>query len=273
MSFVRIAVGCAAVWSCWATAAQACEHRQPRSLDVDLTGIEQIQVKAGPGDLVIRGESGRVRLVASGEACAGEQQVLEKLQLTSERHGDTLLVSIAEGGESMTSGLFNGPAYLNLEMRVPETVAIIVKDGSGNFTASGVGRLELDDGSGDVDISDVHGPLQVHDGSGSIRVAKATGVQLSDGSGDVELRGIQGNVDILDDGSGNLFIRDVSGNVRVRNDGSGDISLEHIGRDVRVDDDGSGEIVARDVGGSFTVAADGSGGIRHEQIRGAVKLP
>jgi DUF4097 and DUF4098 domain-containing protein YvlB len=80
-------------------------------------------------------------------------------------------------------------------------------------------------GSGDQQIDDVLGPIDVATGSGDLRVGPiGSSVTLTTGSGDIEVLGARGDV-AARSGSGDVQARAVHGSVRVHT-ASGDISLD-----------------------------------------------
>lgn len=276
-----------------ARADDECRHRAERAAEAPTDGIRQVIVKAGAGSLEIKGEPGRQRMQARGEACASDEDQLERLQIRVERKGDTLVISsITSEVELAPRRWFGSHARLDVVIKVPANVALDVEDGSGDTTISNVGAVkisdgsgslhiegitgsvELDDGSGEVTITRVRGPLNIKDGSGEIEIKQITGevTIVNDGSGGLAMLDIQGDVTIINDGSGDILIERVSGSVKIEEDGSGAINVSRVKRDVAVDRDGSGEIVVRDVDGRLSIGNHGSGGVRHERIGGGITL-
>ena len=80
-----------------------------------------------------------------------------------------------------------------------------------------VGNVRVRDGSGTVEIQNIHGDVTVTDGSGDITILHVVGnVTLSDGSGDVDISDVSGNLGINEAGSGELHIEKVRGIVTIR---------------------------------------------------------
>lgn len=73
----------------------------------------------------------------------------------------------------------------------------------------------------------------------------------------------------VDDGSGSMSISDVSGSIDIE-DGSGSITMTHVGGEIVIDD-GSGSISAEHVGGDISIE-DGSGGITIRDVAGNVVI-
>ncbi|WP_394175476.1 DUF4097 family beta strand repeat-containing protein [Thalassotalea litorea] len=206
-------------------------HVGAASADVELNeqlamssqGIRHLDISAGAGTLNVVGLEGATEIQVSAQIHTTEEK---NYTLTLEQDGDTAVL-VAEHGN--TSGFWSGDSpHINVQVTVPKTM-----------------QLTVDDGSGEMSITDIHGDLDIEDGSGSMDIAR-----------------IQGKVDV-DDGSGSLTITDVSGDLSV-DDGSGSLTLSNVGGDVNVDD-GSGELLIEDVVGEVTIH-DGSGAIT---VRGA----
>jgi hypothetical protein len=277
-------------------ADDVCRYRADRAAEVSTEGIRRVVVEVGAGSLDIRGEPRRQRMQASGEACASNEQVLERLQIRVQRRGATLVISTLPPASLLDpSSWFDGgeDGRLDILIKVPKGIAFDVEDGSGDAHISNVGALTVTDGSGSLRIEDIEGSLELVDGSDDVTIARVRGsLRMKDGSGEVGIEQITGEVTIINDGSGGLAIRDVqddvtvvndgsedirieriSGSVNIGNDGSGDIYVSRVKRDVVVDHDGAGAIVVQDIDGNLSVGEDGSGGIRHERIGGILSLP
>jgi len=91
-----------------------------------------------------------------------------------------------------------GDARLDLEIVVPAGVAVKIDDGSGSLRARKVASLEIEDGSGEMEIEDVAGDVAIDDGSGTIRVRDVGGdfTVRRDGSGGIHHEGVAGRVSV-----------------------------------------------------------------------------
>lgn len=235
-----------------AVASADCRHTAQRQGSIDLNGAKRVRVLSGAGTLSVNGQPGLAQARATGTACASTDRLLREINIRTSRQGDEVVVEAV-----MPEGSWGWSSYarLDMEVAVPDGVAIDIDDGSGDATVSRVASLKIDDGSGDVSIRDIAGS-----------------VELEDGSGDVDVTNVGGDVR-AEDGSGDVTITKVRGSVIIEDDGSGDLDISGVDRDVLVDDDGSGSIDVRDVKGSLTVRDDGSGGIRTHNIAGKVTIP
>jgi len=231
----------------------ACRFEAQRSANIDADAGDQLRLIARAGSLRVEGRAGLDRVQVRGRACASSQELLEQLRLETDRSGGTVRVEVPEIDNDDWMRGRNTYALLHLVVEVPEGMAAEITDGSGETILSGLGRLRVDDGSGELTIENIAGDVEIDDGSGSITARGIHGdITVDDGSGDVEIRDVTGSVDI-DDGSGSLDVAEVGGSVRV--------------------DDGSGNIRVANVHGDFTVTDDGSGSIRHTGVEGRVRIP
>ncbi|HHL31487.1 MAG TPA: hypothetical protein ENJ41_02800 [Oceanospirillales bacterium] len=120
-------------------------------------------------------------------------------------------------------------------------------------------NIEIDDGSGSLQVVDIEGNLEIDDGSGSMTINNIGGdVLIDDGSGNLKLSTVAGNVNI-DDGSGNLILNDISGDVFI-DDGSGVVNIDGVRGNVTIDDS-SGSINIYQLAGHFNLIDDGSGNV------------
>ncbi len=233
--------------------AQRCEHSRDINLTASATAVNLAVVVAGAGELVIEG-GGTDEIVIQGRACASDADRLEEMSIDLSPRGDRLQIKteIPDRGNWSWSG--NRYAHIDLTVQLPANLAVRVDDGSGNLVVRDVSSIELEDGSGNIEMSGIAGDVSIDDGSGNI--------DLTDVGGEVW----------INDGSGNIDIADV-GSVVIDDDGSGNIDVDVVRGSVIVHSDGSGGIWVAAVGGDFTVQDDGSGGIRHRDVAGAVKIP
>ncbi|HEY3054767.1 MAG TPA: hypothetical protein VGK31_02420 [Thermoanaerobaculia bacterium] len=230
-----------------------CNDSAARRVSAPAAGVTRVVVIGRAGSLRISGRAGARDVVATGTACASSKSLLNDIQLRSQQNGSDLRI---EAVIPEHSGFFfgAGEAKLDFEVTVPESIALDVRDGSGELVIENVGDLKVDDGSGELTIRGVHGNASVTDGSGALTVADVSGdLRIHDGSGAIEIERIGGNV-VIDDGSGGISVRNVQ-------------------RSVTIEDDGSGSVDVNDVRGDFTVESKGSGSVDYERIGGKVSVP
>jgi hypothetical protein len=225
------------------------EVRAERSARLATSGATAVRVEAHAGSLRIEGRDGLTEVRAHGTARASSRGILEDVLLTVERRGSAIVV-LVDTPEDLDDG---DHAALDLVVELPKTLDVRVNDGSGDAEVRGVKSLDIEDGSGEVRVFDIGGPVRVDDGSGDVRIENARGdVHIDDGSGGIDLRTIRGSVTV-DDGSGNFDAHDVTGTVRVVSKGSGSIDVAVIGGDFIVQNRSSGSIDHRDVKGTVDV--------------------
>ena len=243
-----LAAGGAQAWDC--------EFEKDIEASLSLSDSERLVVSAAAGDLEIVGRTGTTEARVRGKLCASKEEWLEQAELITEGGRDArITVSLPDSGNgwSWTGSRY---VYMDLEIEVPPTIALEIRDSSGDVDIDGTGAVILEDSSGDIDIENVTGD-----------------VVLEDSSGDIDLLAITGDVTVRQDSSGDIDGRRIEGSVRVEKDSSGDIRFEQVRDDFVVERDSSGDIVADTIGGDFRVIKDGSGEIRSRDVSGAVEIP
>ncbi len=236
--------------------ALALAHEIRKTMSLPSAGIEILDVNAGAGSLTVAGKTGidtidvlaviRVTGIRDKDLDSFLEDRMElSLKATAGR-----AVLVAEFRQRAFS-LFGRDARIDLEVSLPRGLA-----------------LDIDDGSGGMDIENMAAAVRVDDGSGDIILKGIEGdVQIDDSSGDIRIEGIIGALDI-DDSSGGIDARNVSGDVLV-DDGSGSMTIRHVGGKVTVSD-GSGSIDIGDVGGDVHLRSVGSGGVNVSNVKGRV---
>ncbi len=228
-------------------------YTAPRNATVSASGARKIEIDASAGFLRVKGSaSSEVKI--TGLARASSQKLLSEIKLIAERRGEVVYIK-ADIEERNNNWGDNYYRALDLTIEVPSTIALEVKDGSGEVEISGTAGVRLTDGSGSIDMSNIGGAVDIEDGSGGIQLRNIRGnVDINDGSGEIIARGVTGNLVIDDDGSGSIEGYDVSGSFTVRNDGSGGVKADG-------------------VGGDFDVRSKGSGGVSYYNVKGSVRIP
>jgi uncharacterized protein YuzE len=236
--------------------ASDCEFKKSIDQTLDLSGSDVLAVLAGAGELRITGIKGSDLAVIKGRVCVSEQKWLDQSGVeTSGGERAEIIVNLPDTDDG-GSWSRNNYAYLDLEIEVPESIRLDVKDSSGDFEMEGVGAAVVQDSSGDIVITNTTGS-----------------VIIRDSSGEIELRDINGDVTIEADSSGDIFGKNIAGSVLVQSDSSGDIEFRDVGQDFLVELDSSGDITAKGVGGDFHVMRDGSGEIYASDVDGEVNIP
>jgi hypothetical protein len=231
--------------------ADNCRYSVRHRSNLDASGATKVEILTGAGNLTVKPVTGGA-LIAEGKACASSQELLDQVQLRTQRQGDVLRVYAQMPGDMQGMGLFY--ATLDLVVSVPGDLPVDITDSSGEMTVDRVRLERIRDTSGDIVARNVRGDFAVEDSSGDLRIEDAEGkLNISDSSGDIVVKGAAG--------------------VHVIVDSSGDIDIERISGDVRIDRDSSGDIRIAGVGGDVEVLADGSGKVRVSDTKGTVHVP
>mgnify|MGYP001814490311 CR=1 FL=1 len=209
-------------------------YTEDRTLELDTDGVSRLDIEAGAGELVIKGADDIDRIVVTATINVPDQDEDDAREIIGKR----LKLSLEKAGdEARLEGYFDNSAWswgdspsVDLDVRVPEGLALVV-----------------DDSSGSLEIADVNANVEVDDGSGSISISGVAGVVIDDGSGSITVTNASGDVEI-EDGSGSITIEKVGGGVRI-DDGSGGIDVSDVELDLVIVDDGSGDLDASDVRG------------------------
>ncbi len=234
--------------------ADDCNYSKVYDFAVDSGTLERLLLDVGAGSLVVTGDvsSDEIRVVAT--ACANSNNRLDSLELNHRVAGSELIVDTRKNRNRSFFwwlNFGNSYAYIDIEVRMPSDLQLEVEDGSGGVDISGVSTLRLQDGSGAIRIENIAGDVAVDDGSGSIAITSVTGrVSIRDGSGPISIRDSY-DVVIDDDGSGDIQIENIQSNVTVLDDGSGSIRILDVGGNVEIFDAGSGSVNVRGVAGTY----------------------
>ena len=214
--------------------AAGIEYEEVRNLNLSAEGISTLEIEAGAGSLEVIGVSGTDDIVVTAIIQVPEddddkaRKVIESgIVLSLEKSGNNaVLKSYFEGGFMN----FGDSPHIQLEVRVPERLALNIDDGSGSIVVVGVsGNIELEDGSGSILLTNVGGDVEIDDGSGSINVEGVNGdLIIGDGSGSIKVRDVTGSVTV-DDGSGSINVTDVEEDLIIEDDGSGSLNFSNIG--------------------------------------------
>ena len=266
------------ILSCAAGVAVAddCSYRADREFNADAAGLTALKLSTGAGDLRIEGVTGLTRIEVHGKACAGTQALLDQVKFDGRREGNAEVLGTVLP-ETNGSWMGRDYAYLDVIVKVPMTLALEVRDSSGDVDVNHVGTISLDDSSGDINIHDVKGDVRINDSSGDIIVEEVTGNVLipHDSSGDIRIARVRGNAEVTEDSSGDINFEHVDGAAKVGSDSSGSISFRYIGRDASVMEDSSGDIDADAIGGDFSVQhkSGGARNIHSSNVAGKTHLP
>lgn len=234
-------------------AQSQCKFEDELSISMSVGAGDALRLNAGSGSLEIIGVDGLREVRAVARACASHEEFLEDLDLTAEMDGSELVMETHHPDFSGMRGWGNRYARLDLRIEVPEGMVADIEDSSGEMILEGLGALNIQDSSGEIEAHRILGSVRIDDSSGEIGLWDVTGdVEIDDGSGEIGISGVSGMVTI-DDSSGEINVKDVEGSVRVIRDGSGSIEVDGVGGDFIVERDGSGSIDFSNVQGTVDV--------------------
>jgi hypothetical protein len=124
---------------------------------------------------------------------------------------------------------FVGNCSFSFHAVLPAGKRAVLTDGSGNLTLRGLtGPVTIGSGSGDVQANALSGTVSLQNGSGNITGSGLSGpkVTLKDGSGDIAVDSLESLDVVVSDGSGNIDLTFSKAPARVRvDDSSGNVSV------------------------------------------------
>ncbi len=270
----RIALLLFALAPALAAATDNCKFEARRDFDVDAAGLKAIAFRIGSSDLVVTGVAGLAKVEVRGRACASEQAWLDGLRVDQQRSGDRLEITPRQDRGQHWSWFESSYAFVDLEVRVPASLAVDLRSGSGDAKIREVAALDYNGSSGDLAIDRIAGAVSLSLSSGDVNGGDLGSLDIrSVSSGDVALRDIRGDATVDRVGSGDVTLDNVGGGVKVGHVGSGDVRITHVERNIEVGSVGSGDVDVSDVGGDFSVRSKGSGDVHHRGVRGKVDVP
>ena len=212
-----------------------------KNLNLSAEGIQTLRIDSGAGFLNVEGKEGLSAIEVKAEIYVKglkdeemKEFIEDHVKLNLERKGDRAV---------LVSGIEWSPfsfreVRIDLTVKVPRAMNLDIDDGSGTVEVTNIrGDVVLDDGSGSIHVENVEGDLEIEDGSGDITVRNITGdVQIDDGSGGISVSHIGGSVTV-DDGSGSIDIHDVEKDVILEDTGSGSEHISDVkGKVIKKDD-------------------------------------
>ena len=210
------------------------DYEEIRELTLDTSGLDTLEIDAGAGSMEVVGVSGasRIRVIATIHVPGrNDDKAAKKIESDM-----TLSLESKDEAAILKSWFDNGALSwgenptIKLEIEMPENMHLEIDDGSGSMEILNVrGDIRIDDGSGSLTMEDVGGDIEIEDGSGSITVSGVGGdIQIDDGSGGIRVRDVSGSVTV-DDGSGSIDVSDVDEDLVIVDDGSGGLDFSNIG--------------------------------------------
>jgi hypothetical protein len=233
-----------------------CAFHADRNLDLNLSGVRSVTFVVNAYELHVEGSAPGGKGIVRGKACASSQDVLDRLEVTQHREGDTLMVELTDdrrGGWSFGSNYSD----LKVDATVPANIPVTVNVGSGEAKARGLASLDSSVGSGEFEVHDIKGAFNSTVGSGQLKIDNTGPVNVSTvGSGSFTASGVNGGVHIATVGSGEAKLRDITGDVTVGTVGSGEIDVDGVKGNLTVNTKGSGDVSQHGVTGKVDVPRD-----------------
>jgi hypothetical protein len=236
-----------------AALAGTVEHTQ--HLELAISGQKVLQITCAAGFLEVYGVDGTDRInVTASVRINGITQ--NELAAFLERH---VLLTLKQKGRKafLECALINqnqmtADAKIDVAVAIPKHLRLQIVDGSGRIDVSDlVADLIIQDDSGSIYIRDIQGNINVEDGSGKINITDIRGnLEIKDGSGSIQVDRVRGDVRLVD-GSGPMTLKDIDGNLAIR-DGSGGIEIINVTRNVLIKEAGSGTLEIDGVKGKVT---------------------
>ena len=215
------------------------DFEEERDLELNADGIQSLSIDAGAGSMDVTGVDGLDKItvkativVPDADEDDAKKVMAKEMNLSLEQDGNEAQLNAHFDRNFMGLG---SNAYIVLDVRVPQGMSV-----------------NIDDGSGSIDVIDIVGDVTIDDGSGSIDVSNVASLKIDDGSGSIDVKNVAGDVSIVD-GSGSISVKHVEGSVTI-DDGSGSIKVSDVENDLIIVDDGSGSLTFSDIRG--TVDAD-----------------
>jgi len=193
---------------------------------LNVTGPVDLEVLTHSGDIAIRsGSAGAVKIHATihvGNNWLGggshDREVHELQQNPPIRqNGNSIRIDYVEMHD----------ISVDYEITVPADTALRSHTGSGDQDVRDLkGRIELESGSGDLRLARLTGEMRFHTGSGNIRAEKLAGpIYARAGSGDLQFEETGAGDADLETGSGNIHLSGLAGGLHATA-GSGDITID-----------------------------------------------
>jgi len=217
------------------------------SRTLTVSGAAELDVSTGSGEIIIRqGASdrvevtGRIRVHTNGRSLAEAQALLRRLEENPPVEQTGAMIRIG----NIADRELQRNVSISYEIQTPAQTTVRSRTGSGDQIISGVGPVEANTGSGDLDLNSIRGAVRVQTGSGDIRVMSMDGTfhgrtgsgsvavassavsdaEISTGSGDVRITGVKGSLRART-GSGGITADGEPGGAWDLQTGSGDVSV------------------------------------------------
>lgn len=225
-----------------------------KQLPISQNNITKLVIHSSINKLTIRGTPNATSIDANLTTINNLDNM--DFSLTQDMDIAYLSINPKVGKNELIDLLITLPPNLNIEI-IDEESSLELYDLSGEISITdnekdiyieNTGNLSIKDKSGDITVNNMNlldAPssdqvLEIEDGSGNIDLTNInSSIKIVDRSGDVLVSRVNGDVDITDD-AGHINVKDVTQKVFI-DDGSGDINVERVGNLI-LKETGSGNI-------------------------------
>ena len=198
-------------------------------LEFDVTGAVELEVSTGSGDVTVRrGGNGSVQVAGTihvSRRADDPAGALRSIQATPpiEQNGNRIVI----GRNSDEDRELMRNVSISYEITVPADTGLQTRSGSGDQDIMDVaGPVEVTSGSGDIEFSNIDGDVEARTGSGDITAERIAGsLQSQTGSGEIEVEQSGPGDVAISTGSGDIEARDIRGGLSASS-GSGDIEVD-----------------------------------------------
>jgi DUF4097 and DUF4098 domain-containing protein YvlB len=238
-----------------------------KELSLDASELTALDIETGSGSLIVVGDADLTDIKVTADIYM-DKKYTDNYELTLDKSGNSGYF-VAKNHSSSGYWVGNSP-HIDVVIHLPESMSLAIDDGSGDTEVKNInGQLDIKDGSGDLSVKNIKGDTKINDGSGEIEVSQINGnLTIIDGSGEININDIKGNL-ALDDGSGIIYASNINGSADI-DDGSGDLTVKQITGMVTIDD-GSGSITVDNAGG-LKIVESGSGGLKVNNVKGGFNI-
>lgn len=185
-----------------------------------LRGRTQIRGVVGSRDIVV---SGSVLVTAGSPAAADSQARAVRVTETPPILKDDPLVLSVAGIPSTSSTRFES------EFIVPIDIRLEIRDGPEDLLVEGLrAGISIEDGAGDIDLTDLTGPVKIVDLDGNIFYHGGRGsVTVNDRRGDITIEEVTGPVEIIDR-EDDIMVQSVTGDLSLWEEGRGVVRINNV---------------------------------------------
>ncbi len=233
-----VAVAIAALGLLLASGSSAAAVRE-QQFNLPTSGLKTLRIRADEGKLTITGNEDlveiRVHATIRVRASFSDKEFSEfldaSIRLALSRHGRAAELDSTISAMSVAD--YNPRIDLVVEM--PRELDLMVIDGQGVLEISDVhGEVEINDGSGKLILKNIRGDVTIIDEAGSMEISQITGdVQIRDRTGSVRAEKIDGML-FLSKRSGPVSIDGLSGDLVIESELRGELDIRnHAGNIIR----------------------------------------